>query len=195
MCFVCFYSVCVGCPKGWKCCGKEWGICYCKRPKWKKCCKKISDPACVTANTVCAKKKELLDLILQEAIKVVDKSKVTLKLAIAALSAAQDAVNSAKTAFDLAVKALDVVRTTYKVGVSALNAIDKFTLTKIINIKEMYFKVQLSAANGGKFQCQVKGVLVGRNIDLNLSFDISNILSIAKSLGEKAMPGILKFFS
>ena len=86
------------------------------------------------------------------------------------------------------------MKATYRVGVSALKAITKFTLTKIINIKEMYFKVQLSAANGGKFLCQVKGVLVGRNIDLNLRFDTHNILSIAKSLGEKALPGISKFF-
>ena len=125
---------------------------------------------------------------------MVDKSRVTLNIAKGALSAAQGVVNSGKGLLDLAVKALDVVRATYKVGVSALNAIAKFTLTKIINIKEMYFKVQLSAANGGKFQCRVKGVLVGRNININLSFDTRNILSIAKSLGEKAVSGISNFF-
>ena len=125
---------------------------------------------------------------------MVDRSRVTLNIAKGALSAAQGIVNAGKRVLDLAVKALDVVRATYKVGVGALNAIAKFTLTKIINIKEMYFKVQLSAANGGKFQCRVKGVLVGRNININLSFDTRNILSIAKSLGEKAVSGISNFF-
>ena len=170
------------------------GKCIFWKPGWNSCCKRVTDPACVTANTACAALKKPLDLILQGAKKVVDKSTATLNLVKAALSAAQGVVNYAKGALDLAVKALDVVRTTYRVGVSALKAIAKFTLTKIINIKEMYFKVQLSAANGGKFQCRIKGVLVGRNIDLNLSFDTHNILSIAKSLGEKALPGISKFF-
>ena len=125
---------------------------------------------------------------------MVDKSRVTLNVVKGALSAAQGVVNSAKRVLDLAVRALDVVRATYRVGVGALNAIAKFTLTKIINIREMYFKVQLSAANGGKFQCRVAGVLMGRNINLNLSFDTRNILSIAKSLGEKAVSGISNFF-
>lgn len=186
--------MCVGCPSGWDCCGRAWGKCVCTHPGWDSCCKRITDPVCVTANTACGALKKPLDLILQGAIKVVDKSRVTLDIAKTALSAAQGVINSAKRLLDLAIKALDVVRATYRVGVGALNAIAKFTLTKIINIKEMYFKVQLSAANGGKFQCRVKGVLVGKNINLNLSFDTKNILSIAKSLGEKAVSGISKFF-
>ena len=116
-----------------------------------------------------------------------------LDVAKGVLSAAQGVVNSAKKLLDVAVKALDVVRVTYRVGVGALNAITKFVLTKIINIKEMYFKVQLGAASGGKFRCRVKGVLVGRKINLNLSFDTNDIISIAKSLGEKVVAGISRF--
>ena len=191
--FLYFYSVCVGCPKGWECCRWVWGKCVCQQPKWNSCCKQIPDPACVSANTACA---AFIDYIGQGVKKIVDKGRDILNRAKEALSKAQGAVDSAKRAFNNAVKALDVVRTTYRVGVSALKAITKFIMTKnlIIKIKEMYFKVQLSAANGGKFQCRVKGVLVGRNIDLNLRFDTRNILSIAKSLGEKAVPGISKFF-
>ena len=57
----------------------------------------------------------------------------------------------------------------------------------------MYFKVKLSVANGGKFKCRVKGVLMGKNINLKLDFDTNDILGIAKSLGERAVSGISKF--
>ena len=184
--FLSFYSVCVGCPKDWECCGRAWGKCVCRQPKWNSCCKQIPDPACVNANTACV----ALWNIIDNGVKYLKKK---LKQAKAVLSKAQGAVNFAERVLKNAVKALDVVKTTYKVGIRSLKAIDGFTLTKIINIKEMYFEVKLSAATGGKFQCRVKGVLMGRNINLKLRFDIRNILSIAKSLGEEAVPGISKF--
>ena len=185
--------MCVGCPKGWDCCGKTFGKCTCKRPGWDSCCKRIDDPDCVTANTACAALKKPLARILQGAIKVVDKSRVALDVVKGLLTAAQGVVNLAKKPLDLAIKALDGVRAAYKAGVNALTALTNFVLTKIINIKEMYFKVELSAANGGKFQCRVKGVLFGKNINVQLSFDTKNILSIAKSLAERAVKGISKF--
>ena len=95
---------------------------------------------------------------------------------------------------DLAIGFLEGVKITYRVGVDALNAIAKFTLTEIINIREMYFKVELSVADGGVFQCRVKGVLLGNNIDLELTLNIRNPLELAKSLGEKAISGIKNFF-
>ena len=103
---------------------------------------------------------------------------------------AQRAVDTTKGALDIANAALDTVRITYKVGVGALSALGNFALTEIINIREMYFKVALSVANGGQFQCRVKGVLMGNNINVNLDFDTNNIFGIAKSLGERAVSGI-----
>ena len=106
---------------------------------------------------------------------------------------AQGAVNAAKGVLDLAIAALEVVKITYRVGVNAVTAFTKFALTQIINIREMYFKVSLSAANGGQFKCRIKGVLMGNNIDVDLDFNTKNILGIAKSLGEKALSGIAGF--
>lgn len=186
--------MCVGCPKGWKCHLKVWGKCVCKLPKWNHCCKRIVNPVCASKNALCAVLKKAAYVVLRGAETIVRKSKVFLDVAKGGLSLAHGVVNSAKGLLDLAVKALDVVRATYRVGVSALNAVAKFTLTKIIDIKEMYFKVQLSLASGGKFQCQVKGVLVGKHINLNLNFDINDILKIAKSLGEKVVAGLSNFF-
>ena len=106
---------------------------------------------------------------------------------------AQGAVNAAKGVLDIAIAALEVVKVTYRVGVGAITAFARFALTQIINIREMYFKVSLSAADGGQFKCRIKGVLMGKNINVNLDFNTKNILSIAKSLGEKAVSGIAGF--
>ena len=168
-------------------------MCICTHPGWDRCCTRITDPICVIANTACAALKIPLDLILKGAIKIVNAGRVTLDIAKGFLTAAQGVVNLAKKPLDLAIKALDAVRIAYRVGVNALSALTNFVLTKIINIKEMYFKVELSAANGGKFQCRVKGVLFGKNINVQLSFNTKNILSIAKSLAERAVKGISKF--
>ena len=88
---------------------------------------------------------------------------------------------------------LDAVRIAYRVGVNAVSALTNFVLTQIINIHEIYFKVELGEAEKGKFQCRVKGILVGQSVDLELYIDTGDILSIAKSLGERAVSGISDF--
>ena len=253
--------MCIGCPSGWECCGRAWGKCICKRPRWDSCCERVKDPACITASANIAgfslkgisksigkgiskgigkvgdtakgiskdigdtakgiskdigdtakgiskdigdtakdiskgisdPLKKSLARALQGAKKVVDTSRHSLDVAKGILSAAQGALDAAKAPLDLANKALDVVKATYKAGVSALSALAKFALTKIIAITEMYFKVGLRVANGGKFQCRVKGVLMGKSFEEQLYFDTKNIFVIAKSLGEKAISGISKF--
>ena len=137
--------------------------------------------------------KKPLDLF-QEAAEIVDKSRIVFEGAKAALSAAQDTVSAARGTLDNAIAGLTVVKEIYRAGVEALSAIANFALTEIINIREMYFKVALSVADGGEFKCRVKGVLMGNNIDLDLEFDIRNPLDLAKSLGEKAISGIANFF-
>ena len=187
------YAVCVGCPSGWVCHKRVWGKCVFGTPGWNSCCTRITDPVCIAKNAACYALKKPLDFALSVAIKVVDKSKVTLNVAKGALSVAQGVVNVAKRSLDLAIGFLEGVKKTYRVGVNALSALANFALTKIINIRDMYFKVGLSAASGGKFQCRVKGVLMGNNINVNLSFDTGNIGTIAKSLAERAVSGISKF--
>ena len=163
-------------------------MCLC----WGGCC--VTDPECLAENAYCALKKEPLIAILELAKAVVDESDVTLDIAKGALTTVQGVVNTAKQSLNLAIAGLTAVRNTYRAGVEAINALAKFALTEIINIREMYFKVALSVANGGEFQCQVKGVLMGNDIDYDLDFNIENPLELAKSLGEKAISGISKYF-
>ena len=178
--------MCVGCPKGWECCKKVLGVCVCKRPGWDNCCEKIIDSAFISENSACAALKKPLKLALIGARETVDETRHTLDVANAAVLVEKNNVNSA----DVAIAELEAVKVTYKVGVDALSAFANFALTEILNIHEMYFKVALSVTNGGQFQCRVKGILMGNNIDVNLDFDTNNIFGIAKSLGERAVSGI-----
>ena len=171
------------------------GTCICTYPEFDDCCTHVDDPICVTENGACAALKEPAKAVLELAAAAVDGSRVTLEVAKAALSAAQGVVTAARGTLDIAIAGLTAVRKTYRAGVEAISALANFALTEIINIREMYFKVALSVANGGVFQCRVKGVLMGNDIDLDLEFDIKNPLDLAKSLGEKAISGISNFFS
>lgn len=137
--------------------------------------------------------KRAVDLALRVAIWLVNKSRHVLDIAKAALSVARGIVYAAKRSLDIAIGFLEAVRVTYKVGVKAISAVANFVLTKIINIREIYFRVGLRAASGGAFVCRVKGVLMGGNIDVNLKVDTRNILSVARSLAEKAISGLSKF--
>ena len=146
------------------------------------------------ANAGCWLLKKPLELAVTIAIKIVDKSKVFVDIAKGALSIAQGIVRGARGVLSGAIGFLEVMRRTYRIGVNALSALANFVLTQIINIREVYFKVGLSAASGGRFQCRVKGVLMGKNINLSLYFDTRNIWSLAKNLGERAISGTSKFF-
>ena len=205
-CYASLFTVCVGCPSLGECCGEVPLLgCICKPPGWDSCCTRIADPVCVTANAACAELKKLLDLPLQGAIKVADVSGLKLDVAKGLLNAALDEVNDKQTLLDRAKEALNEVEKLYRGGVDALRALGEFADVRaayrvgpvaskcLIHITEMYFKVELSAANGGKFQCHVKGCLLGKPLDEQLFFDTRNILSIAKSLGERIVKGISEF--
>ena len=180
----------MGCPKGWKCCGRAWGKCICTLPGWDSCCTRVTDPICLAANAACWLLKKPLDLILQGAIFIVDKSRHALDVVKGVLSLAQGAMHVAKLVLDGAIAFLEGVKVTYRVGVSAISALADFVLTKIVNIQEIHFRVSLQAANGGEFMCRIRGVLMGMNLDLNINFNTGNIWALIKSLGEKAITGL-----
>ena len=185
--------MCIPCPTGIGCCKKILGACVLPCPTFDSCCTRAPEPVCETANGACAALKEPLLLILEGAKKLVAESKHILDVANAALEAAKLPVQAAQGVLDGANAALEGVKQLYIAGTNAAAAIVKFTLTKILSISEMYFKVELSVANGGKFQCRLKGVLVGQNIDQSFSFDTNDIFGIAKSLAEKAVSGVSKY--
>lgn len=188
-----FCSECVGCPKGWRCCGKVWGKCVCTVPGWDSCCIRVKDPICTAANAACWLLKKPLDLVLKVAIVVVDKSRHALDVVKAAFTVAQGVLRTARVALDAVNAGLEVVKATYRIGVSALSALTNFAFTQIINIREIHFKVGLSSASGGKFECGIKGVLLGNNFNFRVMVDTRNIWPLITFFADKAVSGLSKF--
>ena len=110
-----------------------------------------------------------------------------------ALTAAQGILHAAKLALDGAILFIEGVKVAYKVGVSAITALTDFILTEIINIHEIRFRVALSAANGGEFMCQIKGVLLGNELNVEVNFNIRDIASLIKNIAERAVSGLSGF--
>ena len=168
-------------------------MCICKLPGWDSCCTRIKNPLCLAANAACWLLKKPLDLILQAAIFVVDKSRHVLDVAKVALTLAQGVLHTAKLALDAAIVVLEGVKITYKVGVKAISALVDFALTKILNIREMHFRVALGTAKGGEFECGIRGVVLGVNFNLRVKFNLFDIWSLIKYIAEQAISGLSKF--
>ena len=142
---------------------------------------------------MCWALKKSLDLILKAAVVVVDKSRHILDVVKVALSLAQGVLYTAKLALDAANVVLEGIKIAYKVGVTAISALVNFTFGKLINIREIYFKTALSVAKIGEFECHVRGVLMGANLDIIVKFNIRDVLSLIKNFAERAISGLSKF--
>ena len=196
--FTIFFSfnavrVCPPCVTGSGCCAKVLGVCITPCLKFGTCCTSIEDPVCVTANAGC----ELLIAAAKETLSlaqgVLDGAKTSLNAAKAVLAVAEGAVTAAQGVLDGANAVLEGVKIAVEAGTKAASFIADFALTDILSITEMYFNVELSKANGGVFECRVKGVLVGQNIDAQFSFNTNDLAGIAKSLANEAADGIGNF--
>ena len=114
----------------------------------------------------------------------------TLDIVKAALSVAQGILNGVTVVLDGAIAALEAVKVAYKVGVSAISALVNFALTQTINIQEIYFRTALSEASGGEFMCRVRGVLMGKQLDMVDSFNARNIWPLVRKVAERAVLGL-----
>lgn len=152
------------------------------------------NPDCNAQNADCALSKKRIVSDLKDAVNRLASSRHSLDHAKSAFSVAQGDVSDAIKGLKMAEKALNDAMATYSAGVKASSALIEFGLSKIIKITKMYFHVELSVANSGVFQCQVEVELMGAQFNLNLKFDTGDIVGIAKSLGEVAIPGVSRFF-
>ena len=187
--------MCLGCFRGWKCFAKAWGKCILKRPRWRGCCIRIRNPLCLAANAACWALKKSLDLILKAAVVVVNKSRRVLDVAKVALSLAQGVLHASKKTLGAANVVLKGIKNAYKVGANALSALVKFAgiFGKLIDIRHIYFRSALGKAKIGEFECRVRGVLIGANLDIMVKFNIRDVLSLIKNIAERAISGLSKF--
>lgn len=176
-------SVCVGCPNGFTCCGKVFGKCVCKRPKWKNCCTRSPDPVCESENAACVALKEPIKLTLKAAEEAVDASRYTLEASEAAFLTAEGAVLTAEQSVNAAQGVLDGVEATYAAGLQAAEFIAKLGINGLISIREISFDVSLGVAAGGSFSGSVTAVFGGAaEVTVSFNIDLYDISSMAKEL-------------
>ncbi len=187
--------VCVSCAKGSKCCKKVFKKCVCKYPVYDKCCSKITDPSCQSANAACEGYQKTAKASVSTAKGVVNSAKSSLDVANAALVSAQGVVNAASKSLDVANLALEAAKETYKLGSEAANIIAQVGLNGLITIREFSFDVSLSEADGGSFAGSARARFAGgAEVSVKLNIDLRDITSMAKQLANHIGSGLSDIF-
>ena len=189
------FAVCVGCFDGTTCCGRAWGRCVCRRPRWNGCCTRITDPTCEAANAACTALKEPISLALRGAEALVQTTSNTLDVANAAISGLQQAVNVAQLGVTGAEEAVRTVQTTFAAGLQAADFITRLTVNGLISIREISFDVALSAAAGGSFSGSITAAFAGASeTTVSLQVNLYDITSMASQLANHIGNGLSSLF-
>ena len=188
-------KACVPCPKGTTCCGKVWGRCVCRRPKFGKCCASVPDAACHAKNAGCYALKKPIQASLRAAKAIVNTARHTLDAANAALIPLQGAVKAAQVAVKGAEQALRGVKAAFAVGLKASNIIAKVGLNGLISIREIRFRASLAVAAGGSFTGSVRAKFAGAaETTVRLRINLRNVKSMAKQLVNRIGKGLSSLF-
>ena len=187
--------MCVPCVKGSSCCKKIFKKCVCKVPKYDKCCTKVTDPACITANEACQGLKATAKEAVSTAQGVVNGAQKSLDAAKLTLKGAEETVNAAKKSLDLAKLALKATSETYKFGAEAAQKITEVGVNGLVSIQEVFFDVNLSVANGGSFAGSVRANFLGQaEIRVSLTINLRDITAMAKQLADHIGKGFSSLF-
>ena len=195
--YYCFIAACIGCPGSWKCLKRIniWGKrrCIFGRPTWNKCCKRITDPVCITRNALCKGLRKSALLGLKGAQFLVRKSKGILNAANVVLRGAKRIVGVSKHSLDIANGFLEGVKKTYQAGTKALSAIVKYGLGGIFDIRELKFDVALRVASTGHFRASVLVSIFRKLKRFSLNINLRSINSFVKEIGQRIIHGLKKF--
>ena len=191
--YLCFLLliVCIPFLCGCGCAVRVWGACIIPCLEWSSCCFRIPDPICLLYNLGCA----ILRGIAEIAIAVAE---VALLIAEGVLYAVEGViygltviVDKARVVLDIAIAILEAIRLTVAVGLKALEAITKFLLTGIIDIREIGFDLHLSLFSHSSISAYVDVSFFSQSpVRLSVTFPIINPLAIVKDLAERAIPGL-----
>lgn len=193
--FLSIVKACVPCPKGTTCCGKVWGRCVCRRPKFGKCCARVPDAACHAKNAGCYALKKPIQASLRAAKAIINTARHTLDAANAALIPLQGAVKTAQVAVKGAEQALRGVKAAFAVGLKASNIIAKVGLNGLISIREIRFRASLAVAAGGSFSGSVRARFAGAaETTVRLRINLRNVKSMAKQLVNRIGKGFSSLF-
>ena len=164
-----------------------------KKPTWRKCCKRFTDPICKFLNFCCYGLRKIAIAGLRLARILVNKSRFILKAANVFLGAAKVLVRIGKKSLDIVNVILEAVKIAYQAGTKALAAIVKFTLGGIFDIREVAFDVGLSTAVGAHFRVSIVVSIFNHLKRLSLYINLRNILSFIRSIGQMIIRGLKKF--
>ena len=164
-----------------------------KRPSWRKCCRRITNPVCKTKNFACKALRKTAKAGLRTARYLVGKSRGILKAANVILKGAKHIVRVSKRSLDIVNAFLEGVKRAYQVGTKALSAITKFGLGGVFSIRELSFDVALSSAATGHFRVSVLVSIFRKLKRFSLNINLRNILSFIKAIGERVLHGLKKF--
>ena len=159
--------------------------------KWSSCCFRIPDPICVLYNAGCAILRAPLEIAILAVEGLLTIAKGVLFAAEGVVRGLQFLVNKARFVLDAAVAFLEVVKRTFAIGLKALEAITKFLLTGIIDIREIGFDVQLALFSHGRISAYIDVSFFGQSpIRHSVTLPIFNPLALVGDLAERAIPGI-----
>jgi hypothetical protein len=186
---------CIPCPKGTTCCGKVWGRCVCRRPKFGKCCSSVPNAACHAKNAGCYALKKPIQASLRGARAIINTARHTLNAANAALVPLRGAVKAAQLAVKGAEQGLRGVKAAFAVGLKASNIIAKVGLNGLISIREIRFRASLAVASGGSFSGSVRARFAGAaETTVRLRINLRNVKSMAKQLVSRIGSGFSRLF-
>ena len=161
--------------------------------KWSSCCFRIPDPICILYNVGCAIIRAALEIAIAIAEAALLIAEGVLYAAEGVVRGLQVIVDQARFVLDAINLVLEALKKTLAVGLAALEAITKFLLTGLIDIREIGFDVAISAFSHGSVAAYIDVSFLGKApVRLSVSFPLYNPLALVPGLAEKVVPGIGK---
>ena len=188
---LCFFAVCIPFLRFSGCFFKAWKTCLIPGVKWDKCAIKVPDPFCLAYNAWCFTERIAMEVLIFAAKAGLIFVEGILAITETVIHGLKVLADTSKIFLNLAITVLESVKVTFSVGLKAFEAITKFSLTGIINIKEIGFNAELSLFSHGRISAYVVASLFGSNpTTLQVTIPLINPLAIAKDLAERAIPGL-----
>ena len=186
-------AVCVPLLCGCGCSARVFGACVLPCLEWSNCCFEIPDPICVLYNVGCAIVRAAVEIaifIAEAALIIAEGVLVVIEGVVRGL---QFVVDQARFVLDAVIAILEVVKVTLVVGLAALEAVTKFLLTGIINIKEIGFDVRLELFSHGRLSAYIVVGFFGQPPDrYSVTIPIFNPFALVGDLAKRAIPGLEK---
>ena len=184
-------AVCIPflCPCG---CAKEvWGVCVWPCLRFDSCCFKVPDPACLLYNAGCFIRSSF-EHALMAAQGILLISEASLLFFETALAMVELAVEAAKLVLEAAILVLEGIKQLFKFSLQALEAIAKFLLTGLIDIRAMGFDVKLSSLSHGHVRAWADiSFLRAAPVHFEFTLPIFNPLALIADFADMAIPGIV----